>query len=312
MKKNQIVLIIIGFILLALMATNPSIDDHRQAIMEEIKKKMSQESDPGNKWEQVGQAIGMAFGQGIIEKSVTRDNYLVFSITKISFGDKSKNIGFGILGQVFLQKFDDIKKEFEEKSDEIVVKNKGDIFFMTENLNVDRFRNGDLIPQAASAEYWENAGRNKQPAWCYYDNDIENEKKFGKIYNWYAVNDPRGLAPDGWHIPSRSEWQDLEILLGEEAGKKLKSNDGWDRKNFFFSGNGKNYNGFSAYPAGGRFSKERSLFGRKGNLTGFWCMDELNNANSEAKVVGLSYDSNEIDDFVVSKSDGWSVRCIKD
>jgi len=64
MKKSQITLIIIGFILLALMATNPSIEDHRQAVMNEIKKKMSEDSDPNNKWEQVGQAIGMAFGQG--------------------------------------------------------------------------------------------------------------------------------------------------------------------------------------------------------------------------------------------------------
>jgi len=64
MKKSQITLIIIGFILLALMATNPTIEDHRQAVMNEIKEVLSQDSDPNNKWEQVGQAIGMAFGQG--------------------------------------------------------------------------------------------------------------------------------------------------------------------------------------------------------------------------------------------------------
>jgi len=114
MKKSQITLIIIGFILLALMATNPSIEDHRQAVMNEIKKKMSQESNPDNKWEQVGQAIGMAFGQGIIEKAVTRDNYLIFSITKISFNDKPKYFGIGILGHVFTNDYEKIKNSGSE------------------------------------------------------------------------------------------------------------------------------------------------------------------------------------------------------
>jgi len=116
MKKSQITLIIIGFILLALMATNPSIEDHRQAVMKELEKKMSQESNPDNKWEQVGQAIGMAFGQGIIDKAVTRDNYLIFSITKLSFGNKSKYAGIGILGKVFIKNNEEIKSSFNNTS----------------------------------------------------------------------------------------------------------------------------------------------------------------------------------------------------
>jgi len=116
MKKSQITLIIIGFILLALMATNPTIEDHRQAVMNEIKEELSQDSDPNNKWEQVGQAIGMAFGQGIIEKAVTRDNYLIFSITKLSFGNKSKYAGIGILGKVFIKNNEEIKSSFNNTS----------------------------------------------------------------------------------------------------------------------------------------------------------------------------------------------------
>lgn len=78
----------------------------------------------------------------------------------------------------------------------------GNQVWMAENLNVDKFRNGDLILQAKTEEEWKKAGENKHPAWCYFDNDTANDAKYGKLYNWYAVNDPRGLAPAGWHIPT--------------------------------------------------------------------------------------------------------------
>jgi uncharacterized protein (TIGR02145 family) len=96
--------------------------------------------------------------------------------------------------------------------------------WMTKNLDVDRFRNGDLIPHAESNEEWKKAGDDEQPAWCYYDNDPENGKKYGKLYNWYAVNDPRGLVPEGWHITSQKEWTSLVEFLGgfEIAGLKMK------------------------------------------------------------------------------------------
>ena len=86
--------------------------------------------------------------------------------------------------------------------------------WMAENLNVERFRNGDLIPQAKSAEEWWKAGVNKQPAWCYYNNEVKNGTVYGKLYNWFAVVDPRGLAPIGWHIPSFHEWQIVIEFLG--------------------------------------------------------------------------------------------------
>jgi hypothetical protein len=72
---------------------------------------------------------------------------------------------------------------------------------MLKNLDVDRFRNGDPVPQIKDKEEWVKAGRNRQPAWCYYDNDPENGKIYWKLYNWYAVNDKRGLAPVGWQVP---------------------------------------------------------------------------------------------------------------
>lgn len=85
----------------------------------------------------------------------------------------------------------------------------GNQVWMTKNLNVDKFRNGDPIPEAKTDEEWIKAGENKQPAWCYYENDPANGEKYGKVFNWYAVNDPRGLAPEGWHDPTEEELQDL-------------------------------------------------------------------------------------------------------
>ena len=101
--------------------------------------------------------------------------------------------------------------------------------WMTENLNVSAFRNGDSIPEAKTDLDWEEAGKKGKPAWCYYANDPANGIKYGKLYNWYAVNDPRGLAPAGWHVPTDAEWTELINSLGggELAGAKMKSTTGW-------------------------------------------------------------------------------------
>src|SRR5690554_8081696 len=74
----------------------------------------------------------------------------------------------------------------------------GEQEWMAENLNVSKFRNGDLIPQAKNDADWESATKNKTPMWSYYEYNAENSKKYGKLYNWYAVADPRGLSPEGY------------------------------------------------------------------------------------------------------------------
>ena len=74
------------------------------------------------------------------------------------------------------------------------------------NLSVGRYRNGDLIPQVTDSTQWAVL---KTGAWCWYDNDSVKYWQYGKLYNWYAVNDPRGLAPIGWHVPSDEEWNKL-------------------------------------------------------------------------------------------------------
>ncbi|MFN6038086.1 MAG: FISUMP domain-containing protein, partial [Bacteroidota bacterium] len=136
----------------------------------------------------------------------------------------------------------EFKKTFECKQVTI-----GNQIWMADNLNTSKFRNGDVIPEAKTNADWESAGYNKQPAWCYYKNDPVNGQKYGKLYNWHAVHDPRGLAPEGWHIPSAKEFKILIVNLGENensfgsiAAPKLKTKTGWDK----FSGNGNNESGF--------------------------------------------------------------------
>ncbi|RYY08664.1 MAG: hypothetical protein EOO04_39670, partial [Chitinophagaceae bacterium] len=81
-----------------------------------------------------------------------------------------------------------------------------DQVWTVKNLDVTTYRNGDPIPQVTDPNAWATA---RTGAWCYYDNDPSNGAIYGKLYNWYAVNDARGLAPAGWHVPSDAEWNTL-------------------------------------------------------------------------------------------------------
>ena len=93
--------------------------------------------------------------------------------------------------------------------------NIGSQTWMDSNLNIEVFRNGEFIQEAKTEDEWKKAEIEGKPAWCYYDNEPNNAINCGKLYNWHAVADPRGLAPTGWHIPSDEEWQLLnEALIG--------------------------------------------------------------------------------------------------
>ena len=177
--------------------------------------------------------------------------------------------------------------------------------WMTKNLVVTKFRNGDLIPEAKTNEEWEQAGKNKQPAWCYYANNKKNGKKYGKLYNWFAVSDPRGLAPDGWHVPSDAEWTVLSNYLGgpETAGAKMKSKEDW-----LNGGNGTNTSGFSGLPAGERLSF--GPFGNIGSNASWWSSTENDTIGAWHRDL---YDHPDLL-FIYSfdKAKGFSVRCIKD
>jgi len=179
--------------------------------------------------------------------------------------------------------------------------------WMTKNLDVATFRNGDAIPQAKTNEEWKAAGENKQAAWCYYDNDPKNGAKYGKLYNWYAVNDNRGLAPTGWHVPSDTEWTKLSDYLGgeESAGEKMKNTSGW--KDY----NGNNSSSFSGLPGGYRSNDAGFVNG--GYFGNWWSasVSEMSESNAWSRwLYSLEYVNFERGDD--GKGYGFSVRCVQD
>jgi uncharacterized protein (TIGR02145 family) len=180
----------------------------------------------------------------------------------------------------------------------------GTQIWASENLNVDHYRNGDPIPEAKTVQEWIKAGENKQPAWCYYENNSVNGSKYGKLYNWYAVNDSRGLAPEGWHLPSNQEWKELEGFLGiwTEAGEKMKSINGWKT-----SGNNTNSSGFSAIPGG--YRSPNGAFKEIGAYGCWWSTTE--NTSSLPFYIILD-DSSSFLKFCMDKEYGLSLRCIRD
>lgn len=180
----------------------------------------------------------------------------------------------------------------------------GSQIWMTSNLNVNRFRNGDIIPQVFSIEEWLNAGYEERPVWCYYEFNNENGYKYGKLYNWYAVNDLRGLAPNGWHIPSDAEWNTLSNSLGgdDQSGYDLKDSNGW-----YNDGNGNNGSGFSGLPGGcihddGRFSSI-------GKGSSWWTSSTR--SGNEAFSRHLHYKDDEMHKTNYNMASGFSVRCVK-
>lgn len=172
--------------------------------------------------------------------------------------------------------------------------------WMSDNLNVSHYQNGDEIPEVQDSEEW---GKLTSGAWCYYENKAENGTSFGKLYNWYAINDPRGIAPNGWHVPTDDEWMHLINFLRSDQGKKLKSNIGW-----FGNGNGENSVGFNGLPSGFRYNTGPfTLLGK----SGYWWTKTENNSQT-AKVRTISFKGDNIVQVPLNKACGISVRCIKD
>ena len=200
---------------------------------------------------------------------------------------------------------------------------------MTKNLDVQRFRNGDLIPYIGSDEEWEKASLNGQSGWCYYGDydrvNIKNGLIYGKLYNWFAVTDQRGLAPEGWHVPTDKEWSELEAYLGEDsAGFKLKSKEKWghseDDNGNIQNGNGDNSSGLNCLPNGyrgkiryfndGVFQNISECFYDINYGAYFWSATEKDNEN--AYCIELSNFKNTLKMKSESKSFGASIRLIRD
>jgi uncharacterized protein (TIGR02145 family) len=179
----------------------------------------------------------------------------------------------------------------------------GNQVWMAENLNVDHYRNGDPIPEVKDGNQWSklNSG-----AWCYYDNDIANGKVYGKLYNWYAVKDSRGLCPTGWHVPSDAEWTTLENYLGgrEVAGGKLKSTTGWNAPNTGAT----NSSGFKGLSGG--FRGVNGAYYLNGSSGNWWIIKESNSGNVWYRE--LDFTNSDVSSGNSNKLFGFSVRCVRD
>ena len=211
----------------------------------------------------------------------------------------------------------------------------------SKNLDVSTFRNGEPIPEAKNAKQWAEASEKRTAAFCYYDFDSENGKVYGKLYNWYAVNDSRGLAPKGYHIPSDAEWQILTDKLGGEdlAGEKLKSKQGWMKicpdcadwtesyrnqvpchtcKNSqavktteIIKTGGEKYSGFNAV-AGGEWANNIKFFMGMSRGGSWWSSSEEFNRSDDAWKRSLLFSHKKVGRWTYNKSYGFSVRCLRD
>ena len=170
----------------------------------------------------------------------------------------------------------------------------------TKNLEAETYRNGEAIPQVQDAAAWSKLSTG---AWCYYENNTANGTTYGKLYNWFAVNDARGLAPKGYHIPTDAEWTILSENLGDQAGTKMKSTTGWNE-----DGNGTNESGFAGLPGGYRTNDGNFYYvGASGN---WWSLSESN--TDVAWYRNLSDDDGNVYRSFNDKQFGFSVRCLRD
>jgi uncharacterized protein (TIGR02145 family) len=195
----------------------------------------------------------------------------------------------------------------------------GDQLWMAENLKVNHYNDGSEIPTGYSNSEW---GWLDMGAYAVYDDDPSNADVYGNLYNWFAVDDDRGLCMDGWHVPSDEEFMELEMYLGmseSEAnsmgwrgtneGSKLAGNsDLWN------SGDLENdsefgMSGFSAFPAGYRSSNSGTYYSM-GSLGYFWSSSEANSNTAWRRL--LYYNYSNVFRYTDSKQLGFSIRCLKD
>lgn len=179
----------------------------------------------------------------------------------------------------------------------------GDQVWMSENLSSEKFRNGERIPEAKTKSEWERFCREGKPAWCYPMNNKDNHEKYGKLYNWYAVSDPRGIAPAGFHVASDEEWKALTDFFGGEIFAALQLRVASQPR---AADDGKY--GFSGLPAG-VCKGDGSFFGF-GSKGYWWTSTEAN--DKYAWIRQLDYTQSAINSLTFDKQSGLSVRCIKD
>lgn len=182
--------------------------------------------------------------------------------------------------------------------------------WMQQNLAVTKYRNGDPIPTGLSNSNWQIT---TSGAYAIYNNDMANNSLYGKLYNWYAVNDNRGLCPAGWHIPSDGEWSSLINFLEPNAdggnnqnsvGGNMKTMSDWNSPNL----GANNEIGFTGLPAG--YLSPVIAFNDVGNQGYWWSCSEYDSTNAWVRY--LLYSTVNVYRGNTWKNYGFSVRCVRD
>lgn len=180
------------------------------------------------------------------------------------------------------------------------VVNIGPMCWMKENLKTTRYKDGSPILNIIDNGQWENTANG---AWCNYENDANTDELYGKLYNWYAAANPAGLCPEGWHIPSYQELQDLvNYSGGDYKAGNLRTVDYWNSSN-----GSTNSSGFSALPSGERLAGGN--FQGTGDSTFFMSYTATTDSYYTKSVF-----SNQVPVYspIPDKNLGSSCRCIKD
>ena len=177
--------------------------------------------------------------------------------------------------------------------------------WMAENLRTTTYANGDPIPNVTDDNQWYNLTTG---AWSYYNNDSQYENPYGKLYNWYTVDDPRNVCPTGWHVPTDAEWTVLSDYLGGEpvAGGKMKSTGTqyWSSPNT----DATNESGFSGLPGGYRYNDGPFYYI---GFYGYW-WSSTESSTYDAWLRHLRYLNGDVYRLYPNKKDGFSVRCLRD
>ena len=189
--------------------------------------------------------------------------------------------------------------------------------WMQKNLAVSKYRNGDPIPTGLNDAKWENTTTG---AYAIYGDVASNNTTYGKLYNWYAVTDSRGLCPSGWHVPSDAEWTTLINYLDPNAaggdsinvaGGEMKSTGTLENGyGLWYSPNEQatNESGFAAFPGG--YRNYIGTYDHIGDVGDWWSSTEYGSADAWARV--LLYGDSVVHRGSASKQGGFSVRCVRD
>jgi uncharacterized protein (TIGR02145 family) len=179
-----------------------------------------------------------------------------------------------------------------------------DKVWMTENLRTGKYRNGEPIAEVTNRDDWSVL---LTGAYANYNNDATNSNIYARLYNWYAVNDIRGICPVGWHVATDADWTTLVTFLGGElvAGGKMKTTgtSNWQSPNKGAT----NASDFNGLPGGGR--SNFGIFGSIGFYGLWWTSSQL--SNQFAYYWFLDYSSTAIGKSDSNKNFGYSVRCVR-